>query len=77
VAEIIVTAADDPSFGALFRDTLLRERRAGVLDVLDAGSGSPPYDGGLNQHGRPTGDAVRRDGVLLANVLARSFGSAI
>jgi AcrR family transcriptional regulator len=37
LAEIIVAAADDPAFGTLFRDTLLRERRQAVLDVLAAG----------------------------------------
>lgn len=37
VAEIIVAAADDERFGALYRETLLRERRQALLDVLVAG----------------------------------------
>lgn len=36
LAEIIIAAADDPEFGRLYRDTLLRERRQAVLDVLVA-----------------------------------------
>jgi AcrR family transcriptional regulator len=37
VAAITLAAAEDESFGALYRDTLLRERRQALLDVLLAG----------------------------------------
>jgi AcrR family transcriptional regulator len=37
VAAITVAAAQDKSFGALYRDTLLRERRQALIDVLLAG----------------------------------------
>ncbi len=37
VTEITVAAAADQSFGALYRDTLLRERRQALRDVLAAG----------------------------------------
>jgi AcrR family transcriptional regulator len=37
VAAITLAAAEDSSFGALYRDTLLRERRQALLDVLLAG----------------------------------------
>jgi AcrR family transcriptional regulator len=36
LAEIMLAAADDPAFGRLFRDTLLRERRQALLDMLAA-----------------------------------------
>ncbi len=37
VAAITLAAAEDDSFGVLYRDTLLRERRQALLDVLLAG----------------------------------------
>ena len=37
VAAITLAAAENESFGDLYRDTLLRERRQGLLDVLAAG----------------------------------------
>lgn len=37
VADITLAAAEDERFGALYRDTLLRERRQALLDVLIAG----------------------------------------
>jgi AcrR family transcriptional regulator len=37
VAAITLAAAENESFGALYRDTLLRERRQALLDVLSAG----------------------------------------
>ena len=37
VAAITLAAAQDKSFGALYRDTLLRERRQALIDVLLAG----------------------------------------
>jgi AcrR family transcriptional regulator len=37
VAAITIAAAQDKSFGALYRETLLRERRQALLDVLLAG----------------------------------------
>lgn len=36
VAAITIAAADNDSFGALYRETLLRERRRALLDVLVA-----------------------------------------
>jgi AcrR family transcriptional regulator len=37
VAAITLAAAQDKTFGALYRDTLLRERRQALIDVLLAG----------------------------------------
>jgi AcrR family transcriptional regulator len=37
VTEITLAAAEDQSFGQLYRQTLLRERRQAVLDILIAG----------------------------------------
>jgi AcrR family transcriptional regulator len=37
VAAITLAAAEDEHFGVLYRDTLLRERREALLDVLTAG----------------------------------------
>lgn len=37
VAAITLAAAKDDAFGALYRNTLLRERRQALLDVLKAG----------------------------------------
>jgi AcrR family transcriptional regulator len=37
VADIAMAAAQDPAFGALYRDTLLRDRRQALSDVFIAG----------------------------------------
>jgi AcrR family transcriptional regulator len=59
VAEITLAAAEDATFGRLYRDTLLAERRQAVLDIL--------------QRGRDLG-TVRADADLIV-VVDMAFGA--